>query len=90
MPYWYEFGKTWRKEGVMMQILVTVLVLVGVIGLYIGSYVLNKNTPVPEGIIPLAQCSSCSTTSCASHPGDVKDDLKKHLSNAEEDCEYEI
>lgn len=73
-----------------MQILVTILVLAGVIGLYIGSYLLNKNTPVPEGIVPLATCSSCSTTSCAQHPGEAKDDIRQFLDESEKDYECEI
>jgi len=72
-----------------MQIIATVIVLTLVIGLYIGSYLLNKNTPVPEGIIPVEGCSSCNTTSCGHHPSQVKDELKEELSKSDHnfDCE---
>lgn len=66
----------------MGKILVTVLVLAGVIGLYIGSYILNKRTPVPEGIEPIADCDACNTTSCSQHPSkteSVKDDIKNFI-----------
>lgn len=55
-----------------MQIIATVVVLALVIGLYIGSYLLNKNTPVPEGIVPVEGCDSCSSTSCGHHPSQTK------------------
>lgn len=62
-----------------MQIIVTVLVLALVIGLYIGSYILNKRTPVPEGIITPEGCSSCNTTSCGHHPGQKPDKIEQQL-----------
>ena len=45
----------------MSSSLVGVLVIFGVIALYIVSYILNKNTDVPEGIEPLDKCSTCGT-----------------------------
>ena len=73
-----------------MQIVVTILVLAGVIGLYLGSYVLNKNTPVPEGIIPIEQCASCSTTACSHFPGSPKDDIRAFLDEDKTEYECEI
>lgn len=66
----------------MEKILVTILVLAGVIGLYIGSYILNKRTPVPEGIEPIADCDACNTTSCTQHPSNdvsIKEDITNFI-----------
>ena len=55
--------------------------LVFIVGIYIGSYVLNKNTAVPEGIEP-ATCSSCNSNTCS---------VKVEKSNiVPDDCELEI
>lgn len=36
---------------------------------YTLTYVLNRNTPVPEGCEDLTQsCNGCSISSCALHP----------------------
>jgi len=70
----------------MDKILITILVLGGTIGLYIVSYVLNKRTPVPEGIDPIADCDACKTISCHLHPensADVKEDIKKCIEEDE-------
>ncbi|XMB87348.1 hypothetical protein RJG79_05995 [Mycoplasmatota bacterium WC44] len=74
----------------MEKILVTILVLASVIGLYIGSYILNKRTPVPEGIEPIADCDACNTTSCTQHPSkdvSVKDDIKNFLNDSNDDVQ---
>ncbi len=72
-----------------MQIVMTIVVLALVIGLYIGSYILNKNTPVPEGITPMEECNACNTTTCGHHPtNNVKDDIKEFIKDGKEyDCE---
>jgi hypothetical protein len=73
-----------------MQILATIIVLTLVIGLYIGSYVLNKRTPVPEGIVMIEGCDSCSTASCGHHPSNVKDEIKEHLSKSDHNFDCDI
>ncbi len=43
------------------------LVVAGIIALYIGTYVLNKRTPAPEGCevaISEATCGACTNYSC--------------------------
>jgi len=72
----------------MGKVLVTILVLVGTVSLYILSYVMNKRTPVPEGIVPLADCDACNTLSCAQHPENdksVKDDMKEFIESNKND-----
>lgn len=74
-----------------MQIIMTVVVLALVIGLYIGSYILNKNTPVPEGITAVEGCTSCNTTTCGHHPSNnVKDEIGEYLKDSERDYDCEI
>ena len=50
----------------MEDFLLIVIILVIVIGLYLGSYVLNSKTDLPEGITEVASCDSCNATSCSS------------------------
>ena len=54
----------------MDGLLLTVVLLVGVIGIYILTYYMNKNTAVPEGtkVIDVG-CSTCgSSKSCSLKP----------------------
>ena len=46
--------------------LLAALILIALIGLYILFYLLNKNTPKPEGCESLEEnCEGCQVTSCA-------------------------
>lgn len=46
--------------------IVGLLLVVGIIGLYFLTYVLNKNTAVPEGTPIIDKCSTCGTSgACA-------------------------
>lgn len=51
--------------------IVGILVIVGLVALYIVSYVMNKRTPVPEECRDIAKdaaCKSCNNFAC-SHKG---------------------
>lgn len=62
----------------MSSVIVAVLVVGGIIGLYFLSYVMNKNTPMPEGVDPIEECNTCNTTSCSHHPENIKEDIKEY------------
>lgn len=50
---------------------VGVVVVAGLVGVYIGSYLLNKKTPIPEECLELVdsvECTSCHNFTC-SHKG---------------------
>lgn len=49
----------------MEGFLIIVGILVLFIGLYLGSYVLNNNTEIPEGDYESVGCDSCNSTSCS-------------------------
>lgn len=49
----------------MQGFLLIVIILVGIIGLYLGSYVLNSKTDIPEGVTEVAGCDSCNSMSCS-------------------------
>lgn len=51
----------------MQGFLIILIVLVIVIGLYIGTYVLNSNTKTPEGAKTISGCEGCQTLSCTLH-----------------------
>lgn len=48
--------------------------LIFIIGMYILTYLMNKNTPVPEGIEPADKCSTCHAPSCSVRDTPQKDD----------------
>lgn len=49
-----------------------ILVLGGMVLIFVGTYVLNKRTPVPEmeSDMDTAQCKSCKIVTCGYHGGD--------------------
>ena len=51
-------------------------VLIFVIGLYLLTYLMNKNTPVPDGIVPEDKCGTCSAPSCSVRDTSLKDDCE--------------
>lgn len=65
----------------MGQFLIVVGLLVGIIGLYILSYYLNKNTAAPEGVdISDVGCHACATSkTCTLNSLEKEDcDRKEH------------
>ncbi|QVK21847.1 hypothetical protein KHQ82_09020 [Mycoplasmatota bacterium] len=47
-----------------MQNLIVVLFVLGMVAIYIGSYLLNNNTPAPDGIEIEIDCDMCKHTEC--------------------------
>ena len=46
--------------------LLTVLILIVCVGMFIGTYLLNKRTPKPEGCENIgSECEGCQITSCS-------------------------
>ena len=41
------------------------LLVIGMILLYFGTYVLNKSVDAPAGIAPVSKCSTCGSGSCS-------------------------
>lgn len=55
----------------ILRIIVAVLIFSALVGLYIGSYLLNKKVKKPEGAEDLtASCTGCAVTTCANNPGE--------------------
>ena len=66
----------------MQGLIIVIILLAVIIGLYIGSYYLNKNTPVPEGIEDVSDCQSCGSISCSLHSNpNPKDGYKDSISD---------
>lgn len=66
----------------MQGIIIVIILLVVIISLYLGSYYLNNNTPVPEGIEESSDCQSCGSISCSLHSNpNPKDGFKDTLSD---------
>ncbi len=58
--------------------------LIFIIGMYILTYLMNKNTPVPEGIEPAEKCSTCHAGSCSIR------DTAKSVECVEDEIHYKI
>lgn len=65
----------------MNSIFIGVALLVGIIGLYFLTYILNKNTDAPEGAIKVDKCSTCGTRGACS----LSDREKQ--SDSDEECD---
>jgi len=55
----------------ILRIIVAVLIFSALVGLYIGSYLLNKKVKKPEGAEDLtASCTGCAVTTCGHNKGE--------------------
>lgn len=49
-----------------LRIILAVVIVLVCVGLFIGTYILNKRTPKPEGCENLGEeCEGCQMTSCS-------------------------
>ena len=64
----------------MQGFIIVLVILVIVIGLYLGSYVLNNRTEAPKGVEIDPGCDGCQTPSCS-----LQSDL-----NPDEECKEKI
>lgn len=69
----------------MNELVIAGLLLVGIIGVYFLTYILNKNTDAPEGVEPADKCSTCGTSGACSLA--QKEETRVQ---ADEPCEFEI
>ena len=52
------------------RIILAIVLIVVLVGLFIGTYILNKRTPKPEGCEEVgAECEGCQMTSCSHYKG---------------------
>ena len=50
------------------RIILTVVILLVCVALFIGTYILNKRTPKPEGCEDVgSECEGCQITSCSNY-----------------------
>ena len=57
------------------SIILAVIFMITLIGAFIGSYLLNKKTPKPEGCENLDEsCEGCQITSCSHHKANKEED----------------
>ena len=43
---------------------------------FIGTYLLNKNTPKPEGCVELSECGGCNNIACSHNTAHHKEEVK--------------
>lgn len=59
----------------LTSIISAVIIMIVMIGAFIGSYLLNKKTPKPEGCENLDEnCEGCQITSCAHHKNNKEEE----------------
>jgi len=54
----------------MSGFLIIILMFTAIIGIYVGSYLLNSKTPAPEGVEQIEGCGSCGlagSSGCSMH-----------------------
>lgn len=56
--------------------LTAVLWMAFLIAVFIGTYILNKNTPKPEGCEDMSECSGCHNFACSHHTAHHKEENK--------------
>lgn len=61
-----------------------ILLLGGIVLLYFGSFILNKQTDAPEGIEPAEKCTTCGSRGACSLS--QQEEMKKH---PDEECEFD-
>jgi hypothetical protein len=69
----------------MNEVVIAGILLLGIIGVYFLTYILNKNTAAPEGVEPIDKCSTCGTSGACSLS--QKEEIRVH---PEEECEFEF
>ena len=48
------------------RVILTIVFVVALVALFIGTYILNKRTPKPEGCEDIgSECEGCQITSCS-------------------------
>ena len=49
-----------------LRVILAIVIIVVCVGLFIGTYILNKRTPKPEGCEEIgSECEGCQMTSCS-------------------------
>ena len=69
----------------MSEIVIAGILLIGIIGVYFLTYILNKNTDAPEGVEPIDKCTTCGTSGACSLA--QKEETRVH---PEEECDFEL
>lgn len=52
-------------DPTLKVVLITIGFLVVSVGMFLGTYILNKRTPKPEGCENMEECEGCQMTSCS-------------------------
>ena len=62
----------------MSGFLLIIIMFVVIIGLYVGSYLLNNKTPKPIGVEEQERCGSCGAGGCSMHTDPNPNDTFKN------------
>ena len=64
----------------MSGLVLIIAIFVVIIGLYVGSYLLNSKTPAPIGVEQQERCGSCGAGGCSMHSDpNPNDSMKKTI-----------
>lgn len=62
------------------------LIIVGLVVLFLGSFILNKNTKAPEGIELPDKCQTCPSTTCVINVHKIEEIKKEILEAKTKEC----
>lgn len=55
---------------------ISMIWLLILIAIFIGTYLLNKHTPKPEGCEDMSECVGCNNIACSHHSAHHKEEVK--------------
>lgn len=70
--------------------IIQTLIVIGSILLFIGTFLLNRKTKVPDGIEALDKCNTCVSVDCVVKTSDIetiKNELREKINDCEENDE---
>ena len=72
---------------ILTNILLQIGIVIGVIVLFLVTYILNKKTKVPKRIEIPDKCQSCASSTCMIKTTDIKQMKAEIKQQMEKDCE---
>lgn len=70
--------------------IVPILLVIGSIVMFLGSFMLNKKTKLPKDVEAIDKCNTCFSESCVIKTSDIdkiKEELREQINNCEENNE---
>lgn len=69
------------------DVFIQVLIIVGAMVLFLGTFMLNRKTKVPKDVEPIDKCNTCFSDTCIVKISDVekiKEELREQINKCED------